>query len=140
MSNDQVWNWTFLGFVDNRGYNVAQTWYGSEQGAVQAEFDLLLRTIRQRSNVEWSQMRASTNLKGNYQGLTELKFTVNKVRYRPVGFFGPTKQTFTILTVATKQNFDAQCKIALKRKPIVISNPGDFSNECNCLSDITRKT
>ena len=139
MAESQVWNWTFRGYVDSRGYNVAQVWYDSELGAVRAEFDTLLNSIRQRSHIEWPRMRASTNLVGNGQGLTELKFHVNKVQYRPIGFFGPAKQTFTILIVATKPDFDAKCTVAQKRKVTVISNPGVNSNECDCLSDITRE-
>lgn len=137
MSDDQEWNWTFEGFADQHG-NIIQTWYDGESPDVQVEFDLTLKMLRQRSNNQWSELGKSTKLKGEFREFTELKFKVNKVHYRPIGIFSHS-QTFTILAIATKHNFDAQCRKALTRKRLVENNPGAYSNESDCLSDIIRK-
>lgn len=139
MSSDGHWNWTFKGFVDEGGTNVVQAWYDGATADVRAEFDVLLLGLRHCSHNEWSQRGQSKNLQGNrFRGLTELRFTVRKVRYRPIGMFRPL-QTFCLLTVATKQDFNAQCERARKRRALVESDPGGYSYESDCLSHVTRK-
>ena len=135
----RFWNWTFKGFRDRRG-NRIQIWYDKQLPEVHAEFDLMLKALRNRSHIEWSTMGRSKDLRGKQnRGLIELRFEVNRVPYRPIGMFAGGQQTFTVLTVAMKFDFDAQCATARERKALVESNPGEYANESNCLFDITRK-
>ncbi len=141
MTYDQNWNWIFKGFADSNKNDLIQNWYEDQTPAVSAEFDLLIQGIRTRSNIEWSEMGDAKSLKGkNNQGLIELRFTVEKVRHRPIGIFGPERRTFTILAVAVKADFDAKCKLARNRKKLVESNPREYTNESSCLSELTGKT
>ena len=132
------WSWTFRGYL-RQGENIVQAWYDHQTAAVRAEFDLLMQTLRSRSQHDWADIGASKPLKGAGKGLIELRFTVEKVRYRPIGFFGVGQQVFTILTIATKHDFDQQRARAATRKPLVQANPGANSDECDCLRSITRK-
>lgn len=140
MSDDQNWNWIFKGFTDSNKNDLIQNWYEDQTPAVRAEFDLLIQGIRNRSHREWSAMGDATALKGENQGLLELRFKVEKVRHRPIGIFGPEKMAFTILAFALKSDFSAKCKLARNRKKLVESNPGEYTNESSCLSELTGKT
>ena len=119
--------------------NLVQAWYDNQPPQVQADFSFTLKTLRTRSPQEWGEMKRSRRLKGEYKTLTELKFETDRNPYRPIGFMGVGRQTFTILTVATKHDFAQECAKALKRKSLVEQNPGAYSDESDCLSDITRK-
>lgn len=138
MNSEALWNWTFKGFVSHRG-NVVQIWHDTQEANVQTDFGYLLKTLRTRSPEEWHNMKMARTLHGNFRPLTELKFKTNLIPYRPIGFFGVGRQTFTILAVATKHDFDNECVKALKLKSYVLNNPGACSNESDCLSDITGK-
>ena len=132
------WNWTFRGFVNDRGENVAQVWYDSQLGAAQSEFEILLSTIRHSPVTEWSPMGNSTYLSGEKKKLLELKFKAANERYRPIGVFGNVRQTFIILAIANKHDFNELRKKSLNRAVLVANNPGVYSNECDCLSGFTR--
>ena len=138
MNNDLNWNWIFKGFLSQRR-NTIQIWYDAQTEDVQNDFSFLIKTLRTRSPEEWGNMKMSKILRPPFKPLTELRFETNRIPYRPVGFSGVGRQTFTILTVATKQNFDRECKRALQRLSLVQQDPGEYSNESDCLSDITRK-
>jgi len=138
MSIDVFWNWTFKGFL-SQGGNVVQVWYERQQEEVQADFSFTLKTLRTRSPQDWGEMKKARRLKGEFKTLTELKFETNRNPYRPIGFMGVGRQTFTILAVATKHDFNRECAKALTRQSLVIQNPGANSDESDCLSDITRK-
>ena len=140
VSPQPQWNWTFKGFIDRRGDHI-QIWYDKASEDVRAEFDVLLKSIRNRPNADWSDMKRSRALSGKHvRGLVELKFEVERLPYRPLGIFAEGRQTFVILTVAMKSNFDRECATAMTRKGLVEGSPGAYSYDSKCLSDITRKT
>lgn len=137
MTDDFNWNWLFKGFVNQRE-NVIQIWYDKQIEDVQIDFSLLLQSLRTRSQEEWRDMKRAKVLKGQFKSLTELRFETNRIPFRPIGFFGVGRKTFTILTVATKHDFDKECKKALVRKSLVQQDPEVNSNESDCLCDIIR--
>jgi hypothetical protein len=139
VSSLAVWNWTFKGYRDRRGDHI-QLWHDNADPEVQAEFDMLLQAIRNKSNNEWADMGRSTALKGRQvRGLVELKFEVNRVPHRPLGIFAEGRQTFVLLTVAMKSDFPSQCATAMTRRSTVLDHPGEYAHESKCLSDLTRK-
>ncbi len=132
-----TWEWVFLGFRDRRGEHI-QKWY-DDSLELQAEFDLVLQTLRTRAPGEWYQLGRATKLKGKSNvGLLELRFRVERVEIRPIGFFGIGQQRFTILTVATKHEIEAHIELARERKTLVENNPGNYSYESECLRIVTR--
>src|SRR6266852_9940239 len=140
MSSPQpIWNWTFKGYVDSRSEWI-QAWYENETAVVQAEFDWLLKRLRDRSNTDWSNLGGCKSIRGGQnQGLFELRFEAERVPYRPIGIFGVGRQTFTILTIAKKKDFKAECGTAQTRKSLVEDNPEGYSRESRCLSDFIGK-
>lgn len=137
MTEQVIFNWTFKGFITTRG-NIVQLWHDQQTEDIQIDFGFTLKTLRTRSPQEWGEMKMATKLKGKFDSLTELRFKTNRFPYRPVGFFGVGRQTFTILVIATKHDFDKECTRALNLRLLVEQNPGAYSDESDCLSEIVR--
>lgn len=138
MPRQPNWNWTFKGYVDQRADRL-QVWYDAQDGNVRAEFDWLLKRLRNRSKEDWSTLGSCKKLRGSEnRGLFELRFEAQRVPYRPIGMFGIGEQTFTLLTVARKHDFDTECATARTRRSLVTQSPGTYSHESPCLSDFTK--
>ncbi len=123
----EAWEWVFKSFVTSRNQSVVEDWYGSQVPDVRAAFDISLRYLSKQPPSNWVRPYVGT-LKRQCAGLWEIRFTVEKVRYRPIGFFGPVRMEFTIVAFATEKGGSfvpaGICESALKRKEEVISDPG----------------
>ncbi len=118
--------WTFRCFISTGGGNVIKEWYQSEPATVRSAFDTSLKYLRDQPHDKW--VRPFTGiLSRECAGLVEIRFTVNKVRYRPIGFFGPNRMEFTLVFCATEKDRKFvppnTCQIALERKAIVLLDP-----------------
>ena len=84
-------------------------------------------TIRYLQTVKIMQFPDTRVLKGECDGLVELRIPFNKVQYRMLGFYGPQRGQFTIVLGTTEESRQLQpstrdaCKNALKRKKQVFS-------------------
>ena len=67
------------------------------------------------------------------QGISELRFTVNRIVYRPLGFFGPGNGEYTLLMPAREQGDEFiprnALQTAIERKDIVL-NDKERAHEC----------
>ena len=118
--------WTFRSYVSPRGVREVEDWRGAQGNKVQAAFDTRLRHLQQARPHEWAYPYAK-KLKGPCEGLVEIRFAVDNVQYRPLGFYGPDLREFTILLCAEERGNQFRprdaCVIALRRKNEVSSNP-----------------
>jgi hypothetical protein len=122
--------WTFRDFTDESGDNVIAAWVGSirsgkKQAKVAARWDAMLEHLRNIENSDWP-TGWFTELTG-YEGILEMKFTVQNIQWRPLGYFGPRRHEFTFLIGAMEKNnrfvpTDAP-STAANRRQIVELNP-----------------
>src|SRR5258708_5055423 len=94
-------HWRFKDFCSETGGSLMQEWYAEQEAAVQADFDVIVNILA--ATQDWSDRKDCQPLRRRHTGLWEIRFTVNKVRYRPVGFFGPSSGEFTLLLGCTKE-------------------------------------
>jgi hypothetical protein len=94
-------NWRFLNYCTEEGRNLFREWYEEQDAAVQAEIDTIIIVLR--ATLDWKGRKDCLPLKKRHAGLWEVRFTVNKIRYRPVGFFGPKSGEFTLLLGCSKK-------------------------------------
>ena len=93
-------HWRFLDYHSESGTNLIQEWY-ARQDEREADFDVILNVLSATQN--WNGRKDCRPLKRSHAGLWEIRFTVNKIRYRPVGFFGPGSGEFTLLLGCSKR-------------------------------------
>lgn len=96
-------NWRFFQAISAKGKGVVDEWL--ENASVRAEIKFMERSrhLMQMPHGSWVENWAK-KLHGNCDGLVEIRFKVDGVQQRPLGFFGPGKGEFTILLMATERN------------------------------------
>ncbi len=95
--------WWFRVYVSPSGRSDVQDCLDALDVAGQVKFDVEVKYLAVALLSEWHEPRAR-KLSG-YKGLYEIRFKAGKVQQRPIGFFGPGSDEFTILVWAThKQN------------------------------------
>lgn len=109
--------------LDN-GADVVTVWYEDYQNlpTVRARLDTRMIHLRDQNREGWTRPNYDTLR----DGVGEIRFKVNRINYRPLGFFGPNRNEFTFLYFATKTNrFDPvnAVDIALERRQQVTDNP-----------------
>ncbi len=118
--------WTFRCYVSPSGRDMIERWYAAQSAEAQVAFDTVLEFLRQRRRDEWRRPEFD-RMSGRYRVLSELRFEVANVQYRPLGFFGPARAEFTILVGATKKRkvYDPRnaLETALGRRLEVLGNP-----------------
>ena len=119
-------SWIFGSFVSDGGASIVHDWYDAQLPALRAAFDMALRYLRDQPPANWVRPYVGT-LKRECSGLVEIRFTVEKVRHRPIGFFGPGRMVFTILAFATEKDSKLApatvCETALRKKAQVVYEP-----------------
>jgi hypothetical protein len=125
--------WLFKSYLDENGADVIANWYATELNVKeQARFDKLLEHFRDNEQTEWGGNYFKP-LSG-YDGIFEIRFEVQNILWRPLGFFGPNRSEFTIL-VGAREKGDAFIpksapNTALKRRDIVLKD-NSRSYECS---------
>ena len=94
--------WNFHAYVSATGRPKFQEWYDALTIPAQAALDANLAFLIQRPQHEWGRPQFAM-LSGKHAGIGELRFTVEKIVFRPFGFFGPTAASFTLLVGASKK-------------------------------------
>jgi hypothetical protein len=85
--------WTFYDFLDSRGHNLIRMWLDSLPAKAAAKIDvriLYMQTIRL-----WPEKFARA-LRG-WPDLLELRVVFAGSQYRPLGFYGPYPNAFTLV-------------------------------------------
>jgi hypothetical protein len=123
--------WTIRCYVSVHGNDEIGAWYDSQRPTVQAKFVSRLRFLAQTPRAGWRREPFDL-LHGECEGLGEIRFSADKVQYRPLGFFSPG-MVFTLVLCPTKKGkkFEpkSSCAIALKRKKEI---QADVRRSCLC--------
>ena len=122
---------TIKGFKFANGEELIRDWYRDVDSKVKAAFDVRTEYLAQRKPQDW-QFPYYRALHVECAGLGEIRFKVNNVQHRPIGFFSG-KDEFTILFFATEKGETfapkSACKTAQERKKLVKNNPGRHTHE-----------
>ena len=118
--------WIVKHYVAANGGSPFKDWYDSLDKDVQAVFDARLDYLKQQPRNGWS-MPHFRLLHGPCVGLGEIRFKVKRVQYRPLGFFGPEANQFTLLVGAIEKGGKIQpasaCTSALKYVSALSAHP-----------------
>lgn len=108
--------WVFRDFVNVRGENLIRTWLHSLPAGARAEIHVrldYLATLPRLGRPYVGQLRHDC------KGLYEIRVDFNRVRYRPIGYYGPGRRDFTLLVGALEKGdqFEprAACSTAFDR-------------------------
>jgi hypothetical protein len=122
--------WTFRDYTSESGDNVIVRWVEAikppkRRWKMIARWDAFLEHIQNLEPPRWPS-EWFTELKG-FPRILEMKFTVQNIQFRPLGYFGPHRHEFTFLVGAIEKNnrfvpLNAP-ELAIEHKNIVEANP-----------------
>jgi hypothetical protein len=118
--------WQIRCYLSPQGVDEVRAWYDKQPRKVQAKFLSRLKALAQQELSEWKPPLFRW-LHGNCVPLGEIRFEVQRVQHRPLGFRGPGATVFTI-TFCTKEQSDRfvpanACSIALGHKAEIETHP-----------------
>jgi hypothetical protein len=134
-----AWLWTLCSYTKPSGRDVIEDWYLKQSATVRAEFDETIRDLAQRPRSGWARPTFDLLHGKPYKGLGEVRFSADRVEWRPLGFFGPHAAQFTLLIGASKKGkiwspHDAR-ETAARRMAYVMNDPIGASHVCPLWSD-----
>ncbi len=97
--------WNLKIFVDGRGKSSFQDKYLSSP-KFQASFDVRWRFLKKLSREDWMRPEADKlrkGPKGVFKHYYEIRMKEHKDHWRPIGYFGPGAQDFTILVLVREK-------------------------------------
>lgn len=95
--------WTFKTYVSPTGRNDVQSTVDKLDEGVLQHLLTRIRYLANTDKIDWHEPQAK-KLAG-VKDVYEIRFQANKIQWRPLGYFGPGKNEFTILLWAShKQN------------------------------------
>jgi hypothetical protein len=130
--------WEIRCYRNERGRDLFCEAYREQTARARARFRTLINGLLHQVTIEgWSRANGFDMLTGKkyrrYHGLGKVRVRVG-VEHRPLGFFGPSAATFTLLMWATERDgeFDPPTALetALHRMRAVQANPG-LAHECD---------
>jgi len=104
-------------FMDG-GTDVVSLWNSQQRAKVRAALAVKMTYLRQQNREGWIR----PHYDGLRDGVGEVRFKVERINYRALGFFGPERNEFTFCFFATKTDeFDPRnaIDIAVERKILV---------------------
>lgn len=114
--------WTFYDYVSQSGSNAIADWVQNELSAKGEEkFEARLDYLGGVERHEWG--RPHFSLLKNCDGISEIRFDVDKVEYRVFGFFRHERHEYAMVLGWIKKNGDYrhQCRIAIPRMKLIQS-------------------
>ena len=120
--------WRFLDFVNQRGENEIHQWLNQQGPTVKARINALIRNLeildRAFDRPDSVGLLRKPPCKG--EQLIELIAKIDKVQFRPIGWYGPEPREVTLLVGAIEKGgrFEPRnaCHMAIQRKGLVKSN------------------
>ncbi|SRR5260221_6954568 len=95
--------WTITCYGNDRR-NLFDEAYWAQSTRVRAEFRAVLNGLRDQPITGWIRPAGFDRLTGPYRELGKLRFNVQNVQHRPLGFFVPGRTEFTLLIWATERD------------------------------------
>lgn len=124
--------WTFKCYSNDNISDPIGDWYNELPDKAQAKLDSYLDHFSDNQHNDWGVERIKPLV--GYDGILEIRFSINKILYRPLGYFGPKRNEFTFLFPAREQGD----KFVPKSAPTIakvrmkeIEEGKAFSNECS---------
>src|SRR5438132_13951361 len=93
--------WTFKCFLSEGGRDLIDDWYAELPPKAKAKFDNLLEHFRDNPHHKWGNNYLKALV--GYDGIFEIRFQIQNVLYRPLGYFGPQRGNFAFLIGALEQ-------------------------------------
>lgn len=116
--------WSFRCYRSADGTDQVRAWYDGGSKRLQAKFLSRMRTLAQLPRNEWNENLYKT-LHGKCSGLGEIRFFVDNVQQRPLGFHSGDAE-FTILFCAKEKGGQfvplSACEKAIARRDEVLKN------------------
>ena len=108
-------------YVNARNENEIQATYDNGSDNLQAELMVAIEFLKVRGREDWRRPRAAQLSKCNdFKDFFEIRLFADKVQQRPIGYFGPGRNDFTILLWATEKGNQLipadWCQIANRRR------------------------
>jgi hypothetical protein len=117
--------WTLKSFTSPGGDTIVGEWFAEQAEEVQAAFIARMKFLRALPADGWDRPYVGQLRRGECKGLFEIVLKVNKVQYRPIGYFSGRGE-FTFLAFATERDgkFDPidVCATAKKRLEVISQN------------------
>lgn len=96
--------WNVKCYVSSNGKNEVQETYSSGTDNLKAELEVALEYLKVRERQEWQRPHAHKLSKcDKFRDFFEIRFIANRLQQRPIGYFGPQPNDFTILLWATEK-------------------------------------
>lgn len=119
--------WVIRSFWNERR-GVFQREYEGHSDATRAKLRAVLNGLRAETEIQgWCRENGFDRLSGKYRELGKLRFKVENVQHRPLGFFGPARHEFTLLVWATERGDSWRPPdvrdTALTRMKMIIDDP-----------------
>lgn len=91
-------------YVSSKGKNEVQGIYSSGTENLKAELEVALEYLKVRERLEWRRPHAAKLSKcDGFRDFFEIRFFADRLQQRPIGYFGPQQNDFTILLWATEK-------------------------------------
>lgn len=114
--------WTFYDYISQSGRNEIADWVRGELSVVAEErFEARLDHLGGVERHEWR--RPKFSLLKNCDGISEIRFDVEKKQHRVFGFFSSERHVYIMVLGWIKKNGDYghQCRIAIPRMKLIQS-------------------
>lgn len=96
--------WNILCYVSTGKKNEIQNKYDEGNDNLKADFEVALEYLIVREKKEWLRPSAARLTKcSEFRDFYEIRFFSNHTQQRPIGYFGPGKNDFTILLWAIEK-------------------------------------
>ncbi len=109
--------WRILDYFNSAGVNVIRRWMQSLPVGARIQIDAFILNLQALPQLGMPYTKA---LKGECNGLIELRILHGNIQYRPLGCYGPGRGEITLLCGAVEQGGKLKpkgaCKTALERK------------------------
>lgn len=104
------------------GDDVVDAWYREQDGEVRGKLDALLEHLGSRHRADWRRPHFDL-LTGICKGLGEIRLGARSGEHRVLGFFGPDRMTFTLVSCFKKtreSDTENACRVGqIRRKDVV---------------------
>jgi hypothetical protein len=102
--------WIFKSYEAASGKNDVQERYDRATDGVRAEFEVALEFLEGTPRKDWDRPKAARLHRQKYPDYYEIRFFADKLQHRPIGYFGPAEDDFTVLLWATEKGNQLQPK------------------------------
>ncbi len=93
----------FYDYIDMNGVNIVKDWLDLLDPKTKAKVNARLGTLEQLDRTEWK-MPWTEVLTGDKDGLIAVRIKYNRIQYRLLGYDGPERGEFTLLTHCKESN------------------------------------